>query len=61
MTEAAPTLFYLGCAALLIAAVLLRLSTKLRAGFFAAVIIAAMVGGPGSPVERVTTEIIALN
>ena len=61
MTEAAPTLFYLGCAALLIAAVLLRLSGKTRAGFFTAVIIAAITGGPNPPVERVTTEIIALN
>ena len=61
MTEAAPTLFYLGCAALLIAAVLLPLSAKLRAGFFAAVIIAAVAGGPSQQVEPVTTEIIALN
>ena len=60
MTEAAPTLFYLGCAALLIAAVLLRLPAKFRAGFFAAVTIAAVAGGQAQQVERVTTEIIAL-
>ena len=61
MTEAAPALFYLGCAALLIAAVLLPLSAKMRAGFFTAVIIAAIAGGQSQPVERVTTEIIAQN
>jgi hypothetical protein len=60
MTEAAPTLFYLGCAALLTAAVLLRLSAKMRAGFFTAVIITAIVGAP-TRIEHVTTEIIALN
>jgi hypothetical protein len=61
MTEAAPALFYLGCAALLIAAVLLRLPAKMRAGFFTAVIIVATTGGNSEPVERVTTEIVALN
>ncbi len=61
MTEAAPTLLYLGCAALLIAAVLLHLPAKMRVGFFAVVIIAAISGGQSQPVERVTTEIIALN
>jgi hypothetical protein len=61
MTEAAPTLFYLGCAALLIAAVLLRLPAKMRVGFFSAVIIAAIAGGQSQPVERVTTEIFAQN
>ena len=61
MTEAAPTLLYLGCAALLIAAVLLRLPAKMRVGFFAVVILAAIVGGQSQPVERITTEIIALN
>ena len=61
MTEAAPALFYLGCAALLIAAVLLRLSAKMRAGLFTAVIIAAIAGGQSPQVERVTTEIMALN
>jgi hypothetical protein len=61
MTEAAPTLLYLGCAALLIAAVLLRLSAKMRAGLFTAVIIAALAGGQSQPVERATLEIIALN
>jgi hypothetical protein len=61
MTEAAPTLFYLGCAALLIAVVLLRLPAKMRAGFFTAVIIAAIAVGESQQVERVTTEVIALN
>ena len=61
MTEAAPALFYLGCAALLTAAVLLPLSAKMRAGVFTAVIIAAIAGWQGQPVERITTEIIALN
>ena len=61
MSEAAPTLLYLGCAALLIAAVLLRLSAKMRAGFFTAVIIAAIAGAPTQQVEQVTTKIIALN
>jgi hypothetical protein len=61
MTEAAPALFYLGCAALLIAAVLLRLSAKMRAGLFTAMIIAAIAGGEMQEVKRITTEIIALN
>ena len=61
MSEAAPTLLYLGCAALLIAAVLLRLSAKMRAGFFTAVIIAAIAGGQSQPVDQVATEMIALN
>jgi hypothetical protein len=61
MIEAAPTLLYLGCAALLIAAVLLRLSAKMRAGLFTAMILAAILGGPGQQVERSTLEIIALN
>jgi hypothetical protein len=61
MIEAAPTLLYLGCAALLIAAVLLRLSAKMRAGFFTAVIIAATAGAPTQPVAHVITQIIALN
>jgi hypothetical protein len=61
MTEATPALFYLGCAALLIAVVLLRLSAKTRAGFFAAMIIAAIAGEESQPVEHNTTEIIALS
>jgi hypothetical protein len=61
MTEAAPTLFYLGCAALLIAAVMLPLSAKMRAGLFTALIIAAIAGGQGQPVEQVATEIFAQN
>ena len=61
MTEPASAWLYLGCAALLIAAVLLPLSAKMRAGFFAAVIIAAIAGGQSQPVNQVATEIIALN
>jgi hypothetical protein len=61
MTEAAPALFYLGCAALLLAAVMLPLSAKMRVGLFGAVIIAALVGGQSQPVERVTTRIIAMD
>ena len=61
MTEAAFAWFYLGCAALLIATVMLPLSAKMRAGFFTVVIIAAIAGGQGELVERATLEIIALN
>jgi hypothetical protein len=61
MTEPASAWFYLGCAALLIAAVLLPLSAKMRAGLFTAVIIAAIAGGQSRPVDQVATEIIALN
>ena len=50
---------FLGCAALLIAAGLLRLPPKFRAMFTAAVILSAMVGGQGSQVERVAGQIIA--
>ena len=61
MTEAAFAWFYLGCAALLIAAVMLPLSAKMRAGLFPAVIIAAIAGGQSQPIDQVATEIIALN
>ena len=61
MTETAFAWFYLGCAALLIAAVLLPLSAKMRAGLFTVVIIAAIAGGQSQPAEQVATEIIALN
>jgi hypothetical protein len=60
MTEAAPALLYLGCAALLIAAVILRLPAKMRAGLFSALIIAAIAGGQGQQVERVAAQIIAM-
>ena len=60
MTEAAPALFYLGCAALLIAVVLLRLSARMRTGFFIAMISAAIAGGEGQQVEHDRTQIIAL-
>ena len=61
MTEAASAWLYLGCAALLIAAVLLPLSAKMRAGLFTVVIIAALAGGQSEPVERPTLEMFALN
>jgi hypothetical protein len=61
MTEPASAWLYLGCAALLIAAVLLPLSAKMRAGLFTAVIIAAIAGGQSQPIDLVATEIIALN
>jgi hypothetical protein len=61
MTEPASAWLYLGCAALLIAAVLLPLSAKMRAGLFTVVIIAAIAGGQSHPVDQVATEIIALN
>jgi hypothetical protein len=61
MSQPASAWLYLGCAALLIAAVLLPLSAKTRAGLFTAVIIAALAGGQSRPAEPVATEIIALN
>jgi hypothetical protein len=61
MTEVASARLYLGCAALLIAAVMLPLSAKMRAGLFTAVIIAAIAGGQSQPIDQVATEIIALN
>ena len=61
MTEPASAWLYLGCAALLIAAVMLPLSAKMRAGLFTAVIVAAIAGGQSQPVDQVATEIIALN
>jgi hypothetical protein len=60
MTAADSTILYLGWAALLLAVVMLRLSAKMRAGFFIAVIIAAMFGGPSSRVEHVAGEIVAM-
>ena len=59
MMAADPTFLYLGWAALLLAVVMLRLSAKMRAGFFIAVILAAMFGGQSSRVERVAEEIVA--
>ena len=44
---------------MLLAVVMLRLSAKMRAGFFIAAILAVMVGGKSPEVERVTTEIFA--
>jgi hypothetical protein len=54
------TLFYLGCAALLIAAVMLRLPAKMRAGLFAVMIMAAITSGPGPQVERIAIQIVAI-
>ena len=56
------TWFYIGCAALLIATLMLRLPSKLRAGLFAAMIMAALTGGQ-SPrvVEHIAIPIVALN
>jgi hypothetical protein len=59
MTAADSTFLYLGWAALLLAVVMLRLSAKMRAGFFIAAILAVMVGGKSPEVERVATEIFA--
>ena len=59
MMEAGPTFLYLGCAALLIAAVLLRLPPKIRAGLFTAMILATIAGGQNQRIERVATEIVA--
>jgi hypothetical protein len=59
MMAADPTFLYLGCAALLIAVVMLRLPAKMRAGLFTALILAAIVGGQSRQVERVATPIVA--
>ena len=59
MTTADSTYFYLGGAALLLAVVMLRLSAKMRAGFFIAVILAVILGSHSSQVERVADEIVA--
>jgi hypothetical protein len=60
MTAADSIFLYLGWAALLLAVVMLRLPAKMRAGFFIVVILAVVFGGPGSRVERVATEIVAM-
>jgi hypothetical protein len=59
MMQADPTFLYLGCAALLIAAVLLRLPPKIRAGLFNAMILTTIAGGQDQRIERVATEIVA--
>ena len=59
MMAVGPTFLYLGCAALLIAVVMLRLPPKIRAGFFTAMILAAIAGGQNQRIERVATEIVA--
>jgi len=59
MMEAGPTFLYLGCAALLIAAVLLRLPPKIRAGLFTAMILTMIAGGQNQRIESVATQIVA--
>jgi len=59
MTLANSASLYLGCAALLIAAVMLPLSPKLRAGLFTALLLAASIGGLSAQVERVPTLLVA--
>jgi hypothetical protein len=57
--EAGPTFLCLGWAALLIAAVLLRLPPKMRAALFTAMILTLVAGGQNQRIERVATEIVA--
>jgi hypothetical protein len=52
------TLLYLGYAALLLAAVLLRLPAMMRAGFFAVVVLSMISGAQDRTIEREGTEII---
>ena len=59
MTLANSAFLYLGCAALLIAAVMLPLSRKLRAGLFTTLLLAASIGGLNAQVERVPTLLVA--
>jgi hypothetical protein len=59
MTLANSASLYLGCAALLIAAVMLPVSPKLRAGLFTGLLLAASIGGQSAQVELVPTLMIA--
>jgi hypothetical protein len=59
MTLANSASLYLGCAALLIAVVMLPLSPRLRAGLFTALLLAAGIGGQNAQVEHVSTLIVA--
>jgi hypothetical protein len=59
MMGAGPTFLYLGFAALLIAAVLLCLPPKIRAGLFMMMILTTIAGGQNQRIERVATEIVA--
>ena len=59
MMAAGPISLYLGCAALLIAAVMLRLPPKIRAALFTVMILAAIAGGQNQHIERVATKIVA--
>ena len=54
-----PTFLYLGCAALLIAAVMLRLPPKIRAGLFTTMILTTIASGQNQRIERVATEVLA--
>jgi len=56
---AEPAFLYLGCAALLIAAVMLGLSPKVRAALFVAMILAATTGAPNQHIQRVQTQLFA--
>jgi hypothetical protein len=59
MTLANSASLYVGCAALLIAAAMLPLAPKLRAGLFTALLLAASIGGQSAQVERIPTLIVA--
>ena len=59
MTAADSTFLYLTWAALLLAVVLLRLSAKMRTGFFIAALLVVMFSSHSSRVERVADEIVA--
>ena len=54
------TLLYLGCAAALIATVMLGLPAKTRAGFFTVMLLAAVAGGHSPRVEHVAGDLIAM-
>ena len=54
-------MFYLGCAALLIAALMLGLPATMRAALFTVIILAAMCDGQSQQVKRVESPIVAMN
>jgi len=59
MMPADPTFLYLGCAALLIATVMLRLPPKIRAGLFTAMLLTAIAGGQHHGIKRVASDVVA--
>jgi hypothetical protein len=59
MMAAGTTSLYLGCAALLIAAVMLRFPPKVRAGLFTVMILATIAGGQNQRIERVASVVVA--